>query len=273
MNTRRAFFISTLLLLLLACVIPGLSPTPKPTADNRLQAMLAETVAAAVTQTALAFPPTFTPTSTPTFTPEPTITPTALPVGSLLIMQEDDSTLFMDQRAGYTIIIPEGWLALRVKEQEFLDALTFVELSDPLVYETLIKVRDADPGVLRLFAADIKDAAVKNEPVATIKLIWDEKRDIPFNSDEDLRSLANELAETEGMEVTSMDLFITPAQIQFGVIESKITGGDGILTIQKRVFFKGKTGTVYALLTTGLGLKEDIIPAFDVIMDTVKLLP
>ena len=271
MDIRRAFFIAILLPILLACAVPGFStPAPKPTTDNRLQVMVEETVAAALTQTAQAVPPTLT----PTFTPEPAATPTALPpVGSSLTKQADGSTLFMDERAGYKITIPEGWLAVRVKEQEFVEALTFTETADPLVQGALSSVENEDPGVLRLFAVDVQEDTVQGEPVTTIKFIWDEKQNIAFSSDKDLQALADELPKTvDGLEVTSVDIVITPAKMQFGVIESETTLSDGVMLIQKRVFFKAKNGTMSIVLTTGENSKEDVIPAFDAIMDTAKLL-
>ncbi len=274
MDNKRAFFISILLLIALACIVPGLAANSvsAPTEDTRLQVMVAETVAVAITQTAQAAPPTFTPMPTATSTPAPTATSTALPVGSSLTKQENGSTLFTDERAGYAITIPEGWLAVRIKEQEFFDALTLTELSDPLVHESLTKIRDEDPNILRLFAVDVQDETVQNEPVTTIKIIWDELKDVPFNSDNDLQIIADELTKTiQGLEVTSIDIMITPTQITFGIIESKTTGSDGVITFQKRVLFKASTGYVNVTLTTGTGLKEGIIPMFDTIADTIKI--
>jgi hypothetical protein len=274
MNSKRAIFTTVILMAVLACVAPVLSTPavvspPTPTADNRLLTMVVEMAAVAITQTAQAIPPT----PTLTFTPEPTVTPTAIPpVGSFLTKQGDASTLFVDERAGYTLIIPDGWLVARVNEQEFFDALTVAELSDPFVYEALTKVRDENPGVLRLFAVDTQDETAQGEPVTTIKFIWNEKKDISFNSVQDLQAIADELTKTvQGLEVTAMDILVTPTGMQFGVIESEIKSSGGIMTYEKRVYFKVKNGVVYAWLTTGASLKETIIPAFDAVMDTTKL--
>ncbi|MDD2922305.1 MAG: hypothetical protein PHQ36_08465 [Anaerolineales bacterium] len=280
MNIRRFFFSAAMILTLLACVVPGFSttsaPAAKPTADTRLEIMVVETVDAAITQTAQAIPPTSTPTLTPeaTSTPLDTPTPPALPpAGSLLTKQENGEAIFTDIRAGYLIHIPENWLAVRVNQQEFFDALTLTELSDPLVHEALTKVRDEDPNILRLFAADIKNETLQGEPVASIQLIWDEKKIISFASDADMQSLADELTKTtSGLEITAMDILLAPNKMQFGAIESETTGSDGAMTIQKRVFFNAQNGSVQALLTIGKSLKETALPAFDTIIDTVSLL-
>jgi len=267
MRSFRALFALGLLPLLLAC----LTNTPTPVVDNRLQVMVAEQVAAAMTQTALAVPPTVTLTPTSTSTPGPTSTPTAQPVGSSLTKQADGSTLFTDDRAGYAVTLPEGWLAVRVNEQEFVEAASLAESTNPLMKETLSSIQNENPSVLRLFAVDIKDETAQSEPVTAIKFIWDEKRDLSF-SEAELQLLADDLTKTTpGLEVTSMNIFITQTGIQFSVIESKTTGSNDLFIFQKRVIFKAKIGTVSAILTTGKSLKVEIVPVFDAIMDTVRL--
>lgn len=88
---RKPFFIVAVPVVILACVVPGLSApavAPLPTFDsNVIGTVIAETAAAAQTQTALKLPtvtqtpkPTLTPSLTPTFTPTfifrlPTLTP------------------------------------------------------------------------------------------------------------------------------------------------------------------------------------------------------
>lgn len=102
MNNGRTFFIAlTVFAAIVACAVPGLQPAsvpiPAPTADTSiiLSTMVAETVSAAIALTEQAFPkPTIVPTSI--LTPAPEI---VLP-GSTLTMQEDGSTLFVDEFAG-----------------------------------------------------------------------------------------------------------------------------------------------------------------------------
>lgn len=99
-NTRPLALLA-IAVLMLACVLPSLAPTPAPlpTFDpNSLYTAIVETANAAATQTALKLPPTYTPTvtiaptKTPTVTPSPTATfyfvvatitvpPTQIPLG------------------------------------------------------------------------------------------------------------------------------------------------------------------------------------------------
>ena len=103
MNRRntRPFALLAVAVLMLACALPSLAPTPAPlpTFDtNSLYTVIVETANAAATQTALKLPPTFTPTltlvptKTPTVIPSPTATfyfvvatitvpPTQIPLG------------------------------------------------------------------------------------------------------------------------------------------------------------------------------------------------
>ncbi len=136
MNKKRTFFISLIFLVTIACVVPGLSSTPPtpifaPTVDTgAIEMRVAGTVSAALAQTEQAqptvtstFPATPPPIST---TPAPTGTPTATanPSQSTLTQQADGSTLFVDERAGYKVTVPAEWLAVRVDEQEYLDAFS-----------------------------------------------------------------------------------------------------------------------------------------------------
>jgi hypothetical protein len=230
--------------------------------------MVAELVSGALTQTALAVPPT----PAPTFTPAPTSTPTALPsVGSSLTAQDDKSVLFVDERAGYKAVIPQGWLAVRVNEQEYLSALKSPEAADPLIQSALLGIEKEDPLTFRLFAVDLREGHIKDETVTTLQFVWDEKGKMAFNSDEDIQAAADNLTKTvAGLEVTAVDMLFTPAKMQFGVIESETQSLAAATLRQKRVFFNASNGLVTVTLTTVEDLTETVIPAFDAIMDTIK---
>ncbi len=275
MNHKQIFLLTLIALMATSCVVPGLSsasptsqPAPTLTPDPRLSAMVAELVSGALTQTALAVPPT----PAPTFTPAPTSTPTALPsVGSSLTAQDDKSVLFVDERAGYKAVIPQGWLAVRVNEQEYLSALKSPEAADPLIQSALLGIEKEDPLTFRLFAVDLREGHIKDETVTTLQFVWDEKGKMAFNSDEDIQAAADNLTKTvAGLEVTAVDMLFTPAKMQFGVIESETQSLAAATLRQKRVFFNASNGLVTVTLTTVEDLTETVIPAFDAIMDTIK---
>src|SRR5688572_27565865 len=106
----------------LACVIPGISPVqPIPTADTRLDVIIAETVSSAQTQTQQALPAELA-TTTSTIAPTITSTPRVSVTGTTLVIREDQSTVFVDYKAGFELVIPTGWLAVRVNEPEYYAA-------------------------------------------------------------------------------------------------------------------------------------------------------
>ncbi|MEK7226849.1 MAG: hypothetical protein AAB221_14350, partial [Bacteroidota bacterium] len=125
---------------------------------------------------------------------------------------------------------------------------------------------------------DTQDGHIQSEFVTDIQFIWDEQKNISFDSVVDLQAIANELPAADTtfrFEVTSVQIVIFPNGIQFGMIEAKSsftnTSGDEVTIYQKQVFFKAKTGTQSIIFTTIDGLKESTLPAFDAMLETIKL--
>ena len=278
MNNRRMFFIAlTFFAAIMACVIPGQStaPAPAPTTDTSaiLSTMVAETVSAAIALTDQAIPtPTIVPESTST--PTPTIPPTAekIPSGSTLTIQEDGSTLFVDERAGYEITVPAGWLAVRIDQQEYRDALTVA----PDIQKSLSGIQNNDPNTFRLYALDTQDGHVVDEFFTNMSFIWDEQGAVLLNNEEGLKARAAQLAETmPGFEILSTKFITTSNNLLVGLIESKITAknaSDADITVfQKQAIFNSRIGTVAVTVSTVEGLKEIIFPAFDAMLETIKV--
>lgn len=280
MNNRRTFFIAlTFFAAIIACVVPGLptasAPVPAPIVEpGRLETMVAETISAAIAQTEQARP---TPTLAPTSKPTQTATPVVNTLGSTLTTQADGSTVFVDERAGYEITVPDGWLVVRVNEQEYNDALTLAEAADPNIQETLLGIKTQDPNTFRLLAIDTQDGHVQSGFVTDIHFIWDEQT--TFDSIEDLQAIAEELPNAPTafkFEVTTVQTIIAPNGIQFGMIEARSSftnaSGDEVSIYQKQVFFKAKNGIQSIVLTTVDGLKETSLPAFDAMLETINLM-
>ncbi len=285
MNNKRTFFIAlTFLTAILACAVPGLptASVPAPMVEpGRLETMVAETVSVAIAQTEQA-QPTLRPTSTSTSTSTPissaTSTLETIPSGSTLIIQDNGSTIFRDDRAGYEITIPDGWLAVRVNEQEYFDALTSAGAADPNIQESLQGIKTRDPNTFRLLAIDTQDGHVQSEFVTDINFIWDEQKEISFDSDEDLQAIAEELSAAPSafrFEIVSTRIITAANGIQFGVIEAKSSFTDAldakVNIYQKQIFFKAKTGTQSIIFTTVESLKETTLPAFDVMLETIRI--
>ncbi len=282
MNIRRALFAALILLTtILACVVPGLpaASQPAPTPDTRLYTMVAETVSVALEQTQQAIPtPTIVPTSTST--PRPTITPSPTPdmedSGSTINKLEDGTSQFMDTRAGYEISLPVGWLPVRAKSQEYLDAWLLPELSNPAMQRSLGSIENMNPDELRLFVLDIQEGHVEIDFATNVNIYWDQKTEMSLENDEALKAEAEALPKAlTGLEVLTSELSATASGIPIGVITSKtpITTLDGvnIELFQKQVFIKTSVGTLHITLSTTEELKQAVLPQFDAMIETLKI--
>lgn len=275
MQTRPALFMALILLMMiLACVVPGAQPAsvPAPTVDSRLDRMVAETVSAAIALTEQA------PTPMPPPTAQPTIAPTVVVatdgLGSTLTSREDGNTLlFVDEFAGYEVIIPVNWLAVRINQQEYLDAVQ--NNTDPNIQKSLLSVMEADPATFRLLALDVTDGHIQNEIVTNVNFIWDQGLVVSFDSDEDLQKIAEDLpASVEGLTVSTIEVVIPPAAATFGMIKSEIGGfnasGIQVSLYQIMAVFKLKTGTLLVTFTTEKSLSETTLPDFVEMLDSIK---
>jgi hypothetical protein len=292
MNNRRTFFIALIFLATIAaCVVPGLptasAPVFAPTVDTGpIETMVAGTVSAAIAQTEQAQPTATSTsaaaaTSTSTSTPAPTETPTpqANQSQSMLTKQEDGSMLFADKRAGYEIKLPAGWLAVRVNEQEYLDAFSLVEAANTNIQQSLLSVQAEDPNVFRLLAIDTQAAHIQNEFVTDMRFVLDEQKTISLGSDADLKAIAEKISASATVfrfEVTSVKIVTSASGTQFGVIEAKSSfenaAGADVTIYQKQVFFNVKAGMQSISLTTVEGLKETVLPTFDAMLETINLI-
>jgi hypothetical protein len=219
------------------------------------------------------------PTSTPMADSTPTATPTVESQSqSTLTRQDDSSFLFVDDRAGYEIKLPSGWLAVRVQEKEYIEAFSLREAASEDIKQSLLSIQTDNPNVLRLFAIDPQPPHIQNEFVSDMRFVLDGGKTIALNSDADLQAIAAKIpasATAFRFEVTSVKLFTSVSGVQFGVIETKssFTNNTGVDVplYQKQVFFNTKGGIQSITLTTLADLKDILLPAFDAMLETINL--
>jgi len=299
MNNRRSVFIALIFLAAItACVVPGLptasAPVFAPTVDTgSIETMVAGTVSIAITQTEQAQPTatstsaapataaatfTSTPAPTGTFTLQAGPSQKASPSQSTLTKQEDGSTLFADARAGYEIKLPADWLAVRIDEQEYLDAFSLEEAANTNIQQSLLSIQNEDPTAFRLLAIDTQAAHIQNDFATDMRFVLDEQKNISLSSDADLKAIAEKISASAAVfrfEVTSIKIVTSASGTQFGVIEAKSSftspTGAEVPLYQKQVFFNGKSGMQSITLTTVSDLKETLLPAFDAMLETVKI--
>lgn len=280
MNIRRAMLAAlTVLTAALACVVPGLpsASQPAPTGDTRLEIMVAETVSAALAQTQQSVPtPTLPPTSTSTPTATVSPTPETNSSASSLTKLDDGSTYFADSLVEFEITIPAGWLAVRINQQEYLDAWLLPELANPALQRSLGSIENLDPTELRLFVLDIQEGHTEIDFVTNINFYWDKSSDLSLENDEDLKAEAATLPQAlPGLEVTATEISATSLGIPVGSITSKTPvttlGGVNLEIFQKQVFVKVGEGVLIITLSTTEELKQATLSQFDAAIDTMAV--
>ena len=98
--------------------------------------------------------------------------------------------------------MPAGWLAVRVNEQEYFDAWTLAETSDPAIQSSLTSIQSQDPNQFRLFALDTQDGHLLGGFVTNINFIWNEQYDMSLEDETDLLAASAALREAiPGLEV------------------------------------------------------------------------
>lgn len=275
MKRQRGLFTAMLLLITaLACVVPGFpsASQPVPTPDTRLGTMVAETVSAALELTRQAVP---TSTLPPTPTPEPTITstPQVDSAGSALTKNDDGSVTFIDLKGNYQIIISSDWLAVRINEQEFLDAWLLPIATDPAFQRALGNAQNQDAARFRLFAFDASEEHIDGGFVTNINFLWDDQEEISLEDSDGLTQVADTLPDSlPGIEVLSIQINTLEDATPIGVITSRLpaTTLDGVEVViaQKQIFFDLPVGTLFVTLSTTETWQETIEPSFDAMIET-----
>lgn len=278
MNKHQSilFAIFILFLTTLACAIPGQgdASVPTPTVDPaQLNAIVAETVAAVLQQTALA--PTVTQAVTATSQPTPSATATPLEQSSIT-SQLDGTALFVDEKAGFTLTIPPGWLPVRIDQIEYYDSFSLPQAADPSVQTALMDINDLDPNVFRLFIFDLQDGHVQNGFVNNVNVIWSLDSTLALETEEEIQKTADELPSVvPGLIVTSTTVSETISGIPVGIILSEIKGqnsnGAELALFQKQVFLNLEEGSLTVTFTTEEGIKDATLPFFDIIIESIKL--
>jgi hypothetical protein len=280
MNKRQPVILAVSFLVLagLACAIPGqgAGSTPAPTVDPaQLDLIVAQTVSAALQETAMAATPTqpATPTSPPTT--EPSATPPPV-LQSSITNQADGTALYVDEKAGFNVSVPPGWLPIRIDQLEYYDSFSLPQAADPLVQTALMDINDLDPKVYRLFIFDLQDGHLQNGFVNNINIIWNQGLSISLKTEDDINKTAEALPSiVPGLVVKSSDVSKTNSGIPIGVILSEITGqqqdGGELSLFQKQVILNVKEGTLVITFTTEQGIKDATLPFFDTLVESIQL--
>ena len=277
---HRVWLIAALMIVTLACSAPGFSAPPDsgPLDTDALSTIVAGTANAAATQTALVATNTPPPSSIETAAPTETATPTprVSAEGTSLSKQSDGSFIFTDQQGGYSVVVPSGWLVVRINEQEFLDAWGLPEASDPKLQNFLTQFQKADPKVYRLVGADITPEHFQGSFLTNFSISWNRNSTLTLQQeiDQTRKYLPQSI---KGAKITYADVGTTSTQIPMAILEiswsTKDTSGQTIKIYQKIIGFKLKNGTLAFTLTTTPDLKDALINSFDFMTDQIMIFP
>lgn len=273
------FAVLAVSLFLFACILPSGSSQPEaaPTFDvGILSTNVAQTANAAASQTQAGITPTLTisPTetripSTATLAPPTPILPTE---GTFLSKQDNGTIQFFDQTAGYELILPTSWIAIRVKGPEYFEAIVLEGTSSAEFQSALKNTQKQNGDVFRLFAFNLKANNVASSFIMNMNFVWDQQ---------DTNSLSEAMKKIEsqypkifpGIQITYLGTFTTPKNVQGGVIEStwvtKNSAGQDVSIFQKQAIFKLRTGTLALTLSVPSELKELPTQDFDFVISNL----
>lgn len=265
---RKEFFLYLNAIVILAavtgCTFPGKKAPTAPTIDPSVLAThAASTAQAAAQQTQQALIPTqIPPTSTPKFSP---IT------GTSLVTLEDQSTLFIDSKAGIQLTIPSGWLVVRPNEDEYYKAFTLNEvLSSPEINDRLTKLQSANTDYFRLDAIDIRPDHVANGIISVMSVSYqpDDFRTL----EKWAQSERSKKSPYKEYKLLSSTFQKTADGTRVLVVEENWKGSPNGTLYHREIFFSLASGTFIIDLQTDLGFKGTMLPEFEQVVNSLTSL-
>jgi len=254
-----------LLLTLVAC---GKTPAPitNPPAVETSLASTARALAK-LTETANPF------TATPSITPSATLTPTPKISlnGTSLILQKDGSALFVDHKAGIQLVIPSGWMAVRVSEDEYYQAFTSkVVLANPALNDRLIQIQDLDVDNYRLDAFDIREGHVLNGIISDISVIF--QPDDTRSLEDWWRVEASAKKPFKNFKFVSAGYPKTANGTRVLLVEQTWSKDQSNMIFYRRVVFSLPSGALALDFQINKDFKDTVLPDFEQVVNSVTLL-
>jgi hypothetical protein len=269
LNHRSTFFIALVVVFVLAACARNSGTEPIVTNPGSVETALASTARALAQQTETAQGYTPTPPITPTVTLTPT--PKISLNGTSLVLNEDGSSLFIDHKAGIQLVIPAGWMAMRVNEDEYYKAFTSdVVLANPALSERLTTIQDADLNYFRLDAFDIREGHIPDGIISDINVIFEPGDTRPL--EKWARAEASRKRPFKQFKLTSMGYPKTADGTRVLVVEQTWLFDESNMMFYRGVFFSLSTGTLVLDFYTNNAFKDTVLPEFEQLVNSVTLL-
>ncbi|CAG0996446.1 hypothetical protein ANAEL_02623 [Anaerolineales bacterium] len=225
--------------------------------------------------------PTFTitpsPTATATSTPTQAFTPTIVPDMSLET-QVDGSSLFIDNKAGFSVLIPSTWVAIPANVDDFTPYVKGISENNPQLEKAFSMLQKVDPNILKIMAMDTNmehyvGSFIPNMTVATMK--------DPIGSKLPLKNVVQIMGDTiksqfPGAKLLDSGIEQVNSDFSYGYNEwntSINTQDDTAVKIfQKQVFFPIQDYFVIMTLSAPASKYDDVLAEFETIMETIQFL-
>jgi hypothetical protein len=263
-RNHRRYALSGFMILagVIACVLPGQAASPV-SPSNPVQPTLASTTQATATN-----PPAATSTMVPTETLIPT--PKISLYGTSLITQEDQSAVFVDHKAGIQLVIPPGWMPIRVNEEEYYKAFALdVVQENPSISDRLTRIQDVDLDYHRLEAIDIRPGHIQDGIISDINVVFEEG-DVPTLEQWE-QAERNRKSPWVNYKFLSSGYRETTNGTRVLVIEQSWSAGEETL-YYRGVFFPLSAGTLILDFYSNIDFKDEVLPDFEQVMNSVTLL-
>lgn len=211
MNNRYIRFLLggvILLLVVAACVIPGQAVPSVPAIDpHAVETSIAGTVQAAQTQTSI-----------------PQVVATEPPTGmtdTVVEQSQDGTTKYTDYDAGFEIVFPAGWLALRPNSDEFNAVLANEAAINSMLNDQMTADQNGfEAGFDRLYTYILRPDIAKDVLFGFSKITWDSDDTVGVDNDT-MGRLVSELESPNGIPGFRADL----VQLREGTVKMIEIGG------------------------------------------------
>lgn len=258
-RVRLVFITISLIFASFACSgVPFLASTATPTTAN--------TPTSSPTPTSTPVPPTNTPTATPT--PLPNTLTEELPDGSFQ---------FVDYEFGYAISFPEKWYLLDPNEGDMEVLISEAGKLFPEFARNFDSFSEAAVESMRLMALDVNSGHLVGGFTPNINIIYtDDPQVSGLTLDFILEATSQSLPDFfPGTIILGSELDTNSNGIELGRLNYSLGGMDpnlDIQLIQQQIFIKIGDGLAILTFTATDSNFDDMLPFFDLILDTLILL-
>lgn len=263
MKSSIMFRLSSFILFVALVACQRATQATQPLFSDAQLTSIANTAQAGSLQTQAAYTPTPIPlTSTPKV---------SAISGSSLAVQGDQTTLFVDHKAGVQLILPANWLTVRVNEDEYYKAYALEPVvNNKDIIDRLTQFQSANPDNFRLAAIDVQADHTADGVAPDITVIFQKNDNRTLEAW--LQAERNVKKPIQGYKFLNSIYQKTANFKRVLVIEESWNIGKDGTAYYRGVFFNTPTGAVVLDFQLNKKFKDELLPVFMQVVDSVTLL-